>query len=303
MTKLWEPMCASNADLDKLAFPTYVSLKLEGVRGEFTPDGLITRRLKAFNNKWLEMKFAKVLKYCQDNKVIIEGEFYKHGKLFSDINSICRRRQHPDTDDLEFWIFDCYSDLMEETSFERRQELCEIMAIGIGDEDVHWIPQVKMAGKPEVQIAYEDAISRGYEGLCFKHPRAAYKKGRSTKNEQIFLRIKPEDTFDGKVIEIIEMQQNLVESKLNELGRLSKHQDKDMKLGKGMAAVAVVDCPDFPKPVRVTLSRGLTDYDRRMIWGHKEQFIGNHLRFVGIPVAGMDLPRSPRFDAWRPDLD
>ena len=76
-----------------------------------------------------------------------------------------------------------------------------------------------------------------------------------------------------------------------------------MKAHTGLAAVAVVKCIDFREPVRVTLSRGLTDGDRKQIWEDRESYIGKTLRFVGIPVPGMDLPRAPRFDAWRPDLD
>lgn len=137
-----------------------------------------------------------------------------------------------------------------------------------------------------------------------------YKNGRSTAREQLFVRMKPENTYDGVVIEIVERMENLCKSERNELGNLSKKQDKDMKAPTGLAAVAIVSCPDFNKHIRVTLSRGIKDYEptkksisRAGIWENRDKFIGKHIKFVGLPVPGMELPRAPRFDEWRTDLD
>ena len=121
--------------------------------------------------------------------------------------------------------------------------------------------------------------------------------------------MKPEETYDGKVIKIIEQQENLAPKQTNELGFTFRVQDKDLKAGKGLAAVAIVRCKDFDKDIRVTLSRGIKDYEctkkspsRAQIWKDRRAYVGRHIRFVGIPVKGM-LPRSPRFDDWRTDLD
>lgn len=304
MSKSFAPMTAKNTAIKDLRLPVMISNKLEGVRGEFTPEGLKTRPFKKFNNKNLELFFAEVSLYCKKHKVYLEGEFYKHGMVFSDISSICRRGNHPDTDQLEFHVFDFYAEHMSDMKFKYRYNmLCNIV------KKIH-LPFVKVAhqitittSKDVIQAYYEDALVAGYEGLCFKDPEGTYKFGRSTHREQKFLRIKPEDTFDGKVIDIVERMENLVESVPNELGYMSKYQDKDQKAPTGMAAVAITECADFEEPVRVTLSRNLTDADRYEIWGNRESYIGNHLRFVGLPVAGMNQPRAPRFDAWRPDLD
>lgn len=306
----WKPMLATNCKIDKLVLPIYSSVKLEGVRGEFTPDGLFTRPLKRFNNMLLGYKFIKVTQHCRQHGLILEGEFYKHGMVFSDISSICRRAEHAGVEDLEFHVFDVYIESMPTASFETRIKVYEQAVRDIGMPEVIAVEQYLQETKDEVISFYDDCIEGNYEGWCGKHPRSAYKKGRSTVNEGHYLRLKPEDTFDGVVIEIVERLENLCESEVNELGLMSKKQDKDQKASTGLAAVAIVKSKGFNKPIRVSLSRGILDYQdtkkspsRASIFANRASFIGRNIRFVGFTIKGMDLPRSPRFDDWRTDLD
>ena len=300
---MFKPMLATNTKIKQLRLPVLVSNKLEGVRGEFTPEGLRSRPMKKFNNRSLELFFADVSAYARANRITIEGEFYSHGLEFNEISSICRRANHPSTDLLQFHIFDVHDeDNHDRTFIERYEHICRIVS-HIGKEHIVGIPQWQASSYPIIEEAYEEALEDGYEGLVFKAPMGIYKFGRSTHREGKFLRIKPDDTFDGIVLEIVERMENLVESKRNHLGYMSKTQDKNQKAHTGMAAVAITLCPDFPEPVRVVLSKNLTDQDRYEIWDQRTTYIGKHLRFFGIPVAGMDQPRCPRFDCWRTDLD
>tara|TARA_R110000744_G_C19371578_1_gene562708 strand:- start:10212 stop:11144 length:933 start_codon:yes stop_codon:yes gene_type:complete len=307
----WKPMLATNANLDKLVLPKLGSVKLEGVRGEFTPNGLFTRPLKRFNNGMLlSEKFIELILYCSENDIIVEGEFYKHGMPFNEISSICRRKGHQGVDKLEFHIFDIYISGMQTTRFDKRCVLMENIMKSISSKSIKLIPQIFHETKEEIVEHYERALTQGYEGWVLKDPDGVYKKGRSTVLEGTYLRLKPEDTFDGKVIEIIERFENLCDSEVNELGQLKKRQDKDMKASTGLAAVALVECKGFNKPIRVSLSRGILDYtdtkkspSRASIFRNRASFIGRNIRFVGFTIKGMDLPRSPRFDDWRTDLD
>lgn len=300
---MYKPMTARNVDIKDLRLPTMVSKKLEGVRGEFTPKGLKTRPMKEFNNKWMAVQFTEVKLLAMSRGIHISGEFYKHGLTFSEISSICRRGEHPRTGEMEFHVFDCWDPAIPNEQFvDRYHRLCNLV-LELDLPHVKIAPQAMMHSHGEIDDYYASCIANGYEGLCFKSPVGTYKHGRSTRNEQKFLRIKPEDTYDGIVIDIVERMENLVESEYNELGFLSKRSDKDMKAPTGMAAVAVTRCNDFIKDVNVTLSLGLTDDDRRDIWENRDDYVGKHIKFVGLPVPGMDLPRSPRFKDWRTDLD
>ena len=232
----WKPMLATNANLDKLVLPKLGSVKLEGVRGEFTPNGLFTRPLKRFNNGMLlSEKFIELILYCSENDIIVEGEFYKHGMPFNEISSICRRKGHQGVDKLEFHIFDIYISGMQTTRFDKRCVLMENIMKSISSKSIKLIPQIFHETKEEIVEHYERALTQGYEGWVLKDPDGVYKKGRSTVLEGTYLRLKPEDTFDGKVIEIIERFENLCDSEVNELGQLKKRQDKDMKASTGLA--------------------------------------------------------------------
>lgn len=305
----WKPMLATNANLDKMQFPIMSSKKLEGVRGEFTHNGLFTRPLKRFNNKLLALKFHKIIECCKSNHIVIEGEFYKHGIPFNEISSMCRKADDQRIENLEFHIFDMYSEIMSDARFSLRVDFIKMIKEQLGS-DVVIVDQHLHKSKEEVIKFYEDCLEDGYEGWVGKDPDSAYKLGRSTVNEGYYIRLKPEDTFDGVVIDIVERLENLCPSEENELGLMSKKQDKDMKASTGLAAVAIVKSKAFNKPIRVSLSRGILDYtdtnkspSRASLWANRGDYIGKNIRFVGFTIKGMDLPRSPRFDDWRTDLD
>ena len=299
---MFKPMLAKNIAIQDIELPVFVSTKLEGVRGEFTPDGLKTRPMKKFNNKNLELFFGKVSSYARKYNMYIEGELYKHGLEFNEISSICRRAEHPDTDTLEFHIFDIYMPDFIDANFGQRSEMIKTLVQDINDQSIKLCYQSLISSHDTIQNMYEIAIDSNYEGLCFKSPFEIYKHGRSTLDQQ-FSRIKQDNTYDGIVLDIVERMENLVESKPNELGMMSKTQNKDLKASTGLAAVAITICEDFPEPVRVVLSKNLSDNDRKEIWDNREEYIGKNLRFYGIPVLGMNQPRCPRFDTWRTDLD
>lgn len=300
---MFKPMLAVNLKPETMKFPLMGSLKLEGVRAEFTPDGLKTRPMKQFGNKGMEERFRQLSDYCIKYKIYVEGEFYRHGMNFNDISSICRRADHPDTDELVLYIFDLYIPSMPHLPFTDRYEAIIGLVERLDDYGRYVaLEQHMMTNKEDVIDTYSQALDDGFEGYILKHPTDPYKLGRSTVNEQLFGRMKAQNTYDGVVLEIVERFENLCESEANELGYMSKRQDKDQKQGTGMAAVAIVKANDFDKEIRVTLSRGLTDADRANIWNEKDSYVGRNIQFVGIPVKGM-LPRSPRFDVWRTDLD
>ena len=117
---MFKPMLAVNTKVEDIKLPVYGSLKLEGVRGIFTPAGLFTRPLKRFGNPLLEERFKDLIALCKSNNMYIEGEFYKHGIEFGDISSICRRMNHPDTNKIDLHLFDCYDPHCPNADFQTR---------------------------------------------------------------------------------------------------------------------------------------------------------------------------------------
>lgn len=305
----FKPMLAVNSKPQDLKKPQLGSLKLEGVRGIFSPeDGLIGRSLKPVNNSLMyeREEFRIIEKYCADKGIYLEGEFYVHGWTFNRIDSCIRGEGNIDVNRLEFHVFDCYVPAKPDATFAERvsyykHAVADLYALGV--QCVHSCAQTLMQDADDIRNAYVWAIENGYEGFCLKAADLPYKHGRSTLKQEFFTRIKPEETYDAVVLEIIERQHNLCESEVNELGYLHKKQNKDMKAGAGMAQNALVYTPQLGKVHKVALTRGLTDPDRMRIWEDAGFYEGKCVQFVGVPVPGQDIPRSPRFDKWRHDIE
>jgi len=305
----FKPMLAVNSKPEDLKKPQLGSLKLEGVRGIFTHDeGLVGRSLKPVNNTLMyqRQEFADIEGYCAQKGITLEGEFYVHGWTFNRIDSCIRGEGNIDVNKLEFHVFDCYVPAMPDATFKERvsfynHAVAELQAMGV--QCIKSCPQTLMQGPDDIRNAYLWAIENGYEGFCLKAAELPYKLGRSTLKQEYFTRIKPEETYDAVVLQIIERQHNLCESTVNELGYLHKKQNKDMKAGAGMAQNALVYTPQLGKVHKVALTRGLTDPDRMRIWEDAGYYEGKCVQFVGVPIPGQDIPRSPRFDKWRLDIE
>jgi len=305
----FKPMLAVNSKPEDLKTEQFGSLKLEGVRAIFTPeDGLVGRSLKALNNSELyqRLDFQRIEQYCLENGIYLEGELYVHGWTFNRIDSCIRGDGNIDARQLQFYVFDCYVPSQPDAPFSQRVQFYKF-AVGelqrLGLNMVLACEQTLMQSAQDITDAYVWAIEHGYEGFCLKRADGAYKHGRSTLKQELFTRIKPEETYDAVVLDIIERQHNLCESEVNELGYLKKRQDKNMKQGSGMAQTAVVYCPQIGEIHKVSLTKGLTDVDRMRIWEDSEFYKGKVMQYVGIPVPGQKVPRSPRFDKWRLDIE
>ncbi|ANO57534.1 hypothetical protein [Vibrio phage vB_VhaS-tm] len=304
----FKPMLAVNSKPEDINVPSYGSIKLEGVRGEFTPEGLLSRQLKQYNNELIyEREDVHIVEaFCEEFNIVLEGEWYLHGWTFNRIDSSIRGNGNIDVKQLEFHVFDCFVYDRPDSTFEERvnfyywavQELNRR-----GATFVKRVDQVTVNDADCIRSGYAWAIDNGYEGFCIKAKQLTYKHGRSTLKQQYFTRLKPEKDYDCVVLAIIERQANLCESEINELGYLKKKQNKDMKASTGMAQTALVYTPELGNVHKVSLTRNLTDPDRLRIWEDAEFYPGKCMTFVGIPVPGQNIPRSPRFDKWRLDIE
>lgn len=308
---VYNPMLASNVKPEDVQIGSMLSIKLEGVRGQCYPDGLLTRQLKPFPTRQLYELMEPVEKFCSLYGVSLEGEFYVHGWPFDRIQSATRAEDNTDALLLEFHVFDCYVDEKPGATFKERYEYYRWAVQVLNANGVHFIHAVtqnEVNFTEEVIATYEQALENGYEGIVVKGD-APYKFGRSTLKQGFFLRSKPDDPYDGVIIDIVERQNNLLESEVNELGYQYKRQDKDAKAGAGIAQTAVVYCPALGTTCRVSLTKGLQDYQdtangpsRQRFWEERDTFIGQVMKFTGIPVKGQK-PRSPRFHSLRYDLE
>lgn len=313
----FKPMLAVNSKPEDVTKPSYGSIKYEGVRLEAHPErGITARSLKMFANSELYNvpRLRMLADFCAEHDMVIEGELYIHGTPFRTLQSITATDGDMRVHSMSLHVFDCYRTDQPNAPFSERYgwyKWAVEQLVNLGADGIYAVHQQALTDPVnEIPTMYGWAVDNGYEGFCIKAQDAAYKHGRSTLKQGIFTRIKPEKDYDCIVLDIIERENNLLESEINELGRKFKRQDKEAKAGAGIAQTAIVYTPEFNRVHKVSLTRNIKDEDktvhsesRRWLWENRQQVIGRCMRFVAIPVPGNDVPRSPRFDVWRDDLE
>ena len=296
MKKEFKPMLAPNekVNVSDIKFPIYASFKLDGIRCIFKDGEMLSRSLKQIPNKQLQEKY-KVLKELSKTMGIIDGELYSPELTFQEITHFVMKQDLKDEvlpDSLKFYVFDV--DLGEETSFrERVSNYYTFHSIPI----VQCVEQHIIYNESEVTGMFEKALREGYEGLILKDMNGYYKYGRATVKQGLMYKLKPFNTYDLVVTDVLERFENTNESTLNELGYKHKSRTVDGVIPTGIAACFVVKYNDLDMKVSLT---GIEEF-RREIWENKESYIGRVIEVKGMEVGSKDVLRHPTFVRFRDD--
>jgi DNA ligase-1 len=146
---------------------------------------------------------------------------------------------------------------------------------------------------------FETALQNGYEGLILKDPKGYYKNGRATVNEGLTYKVKPFETFDGEIVEVIQATQATEDSeKTTDVFGYSKTSKKkdDRELIEKASAFRV---KYNGTTVKVTLA--MSDPEKIRVWANKDTYIGKWVEYKGMQVGAKDVPRHPVFIRFRED--
>ena len=205
--------------------------------------------------------------------VPVDGELYIHGRPFDGIDgisSICSRtvNLHPDSEAMEYYIFDIISD---EPQWKRIQKLNELKLF-TGPPLV--IAPTEVANTlEEVMAVYDGYIGRGYEGIIVRHIDAPY----VTKRSIYGMKFKPKKKDYYMICYVIEAL------------------TKDTKEPKGMAgAIKCID--DMGTTFKTAPGIGWTEVRKIELWNNREDAIGKwcEIDYQNI-TSGKNVPRFGRF--------
>lgn len=287
-------MLGVTADKDKIKYPILASYKLDGIRCLFKDGQMLSRSLKPIPNKQLQKRFQNLKDLSFRTGVIFDGEIYSPLLTFQEITHFVM------TENIEnelvpiSLIFNCF-DIVSFRPFSQRYETYKSYLAN--EKHVKIVKQTLINNEEELDTMFDNALNNGYEGLIIRNPDAPYKFGRSTINEGYMLKMKPFVTIDGKIKDIIERQENLNESKINELGYSYKSSSINNKKNTGIASCFVVDYEG--KDVKVTITG--TEEFRRDIWENKEQYKNKYIEYKFMKIGLKELPRHPVFVRFRDD--
>ena len=296
MNKPFKPMLGKMADLDAIKFPVYVSTKLDGIRCVTIDGELKSRTLKPIRNIPLQEKYKELCKWCQEKNIILDGELFSPEMTFQKITSHVMKSDRIPPEHLNFYVFDEFLIDEADTPFKKRytrySELCK-------HRGLKFLGQERVEDLDTLNTMFGLALQEGNEGLIVRSPDQPYKFGRSTVKEGGLLKMKPFETFDGKVKEVLERMENTSESYTNELGHSQKHRCKEDMVGTGIAAAVIVEYEGNDLKVVMT---GDEDF-RRKVWEDRDSYIGKWIEYKAMLIGIKELPRHPNFIRWRGNDD
>lgn len=192
-TTYFEPMLAKqyNDYKDDIAFPCFVSAKLDGLRMIATKKGLTTRNGKPFKSC---PHIHRILKPIFDKHPnwVLDGEIYSQDVPFEKIVSLTRKK-NPTPEDLkeservcQFWIFDGVVD-NKKASFKNRfydiqNEFFDKLTNGtITDKhmSIRFVENYKVFSDKEIRKYHTQFVANGFEGAMIRNPESSYENKRS----------------------------------------------------------------------------------------------------------------------------
>jgi DNA ligase-1 len=287
--------------------PMMASYKLDGMRCIFKNGEMLSRQFKPILNKQLNERFEPLKKLSLEYHEIYDGELYSHEIDFQGIMHYCRTEDlgdEPLPESINFYCFDCLSgelfELAKNESARCRYELIEEMK----EMDIpHFVAlEQRIVSTPEeTKKMFEEAISKGFEGLILKNPMSTYKFGRISVPSGDGYKFKPYQTFDGRIVGVEQATEvdPTVERKVGELGYHKTSRKKGDRIPIEKASAFRVRYED--REVKVSLA--MTDEEKEKIWREKDSYTGKYIEYKGMLVGAKDLPRHPVFIRFREDKD
>lgn len=321
--KMFLPLLAPNKeiDLNTISYPVLGSYKLDGCRLLIKQGQLLTRSLKQLPNKQLREKFEIVRKYTEENNIFFDGEIYAPGIPFQFIVSCFMTEDYNNKLSIKKWdelceehnffmsrqevfeklMFYCF-DCVQDDNFEQRFQLRQVYSESGEKYFPNLIKTVEhvFLSSPEAVIKYfEEALSKGLEGLILRNPNGIYKFDRATIKQNIIFKLKPWETVDSKIIGFIQATKvnEDVEKTINEKGRsvTSKKEADRHLIDKAQAFVVDFEGKELSVPI------ALPDEKKIYIWKNQEEFVGKYLEYKFMTVGIKTLPRIPKMIRLRED--
>ena len=309
--KPFKPMLAPSEqpDLEKIDYPILASFKLDGIRCIFKDGEMLSRSLKPIVNKQLQEHFQPLKDISKEMNIILDGELYDHTLTFQQITSLVMTQDWKSEKTIKkngealyinanfmFYCFDCHKE--DHIMFEHRTMIVNKLEESY-PKLIHAVEQEEVNDKKEVEYLFQTALKYGYEGLILKSADSKYKFGRATLNERTMYKVKPYETFDAQILEVIqgtEVREG-AEKKINELGNSVTSMKKDDRVLINKASAFLVKYGDHK--LKVTIAA--TDAERSDMWEERDIMKGKWIEYKAMMVGAKDVPRHPVMLRFRED--
>lgn len=185
--------------------PCHVQPKLNGVRALYQNGIFQSRDELPWNPPVLTHLTEPLKRMFPDEKTILDGELYLHGKSLQHINGavqIARTAPRDDTKEIQFWVFDTVN---YQAPFEERIRPVFKTILELRHPNINAVTTVKVPSDDRawVETFYSKAISDGFEGIMYRIGLCPYTwpsmgRGISDKNNRTWQLLKRKDWQDGE---------------------------------------------------------------------------------------------------------
>lgn len=287
-----KPMLARDADPEKLKFPLYAQVKLDGIRCVIVDGKPLSRTLKEIPNREIFEALSDPALEGLDGEIIVgrptAEDCYRRTASFV-------MAPNKTGEDWMFFVFDKHN---SKQPYDQRMR--EVLTATPVDDHVDTLG-VLLIETPEQLDQYEQLfIGMGYEGLILRSPNAHYKYGRGTVTKGDLLKLKRYIDFEAEVIDFYEELHNANDATTNALGRTERSSVKANKHGKGTLGGFVVRAVNGPaEGVEFRVGTGFTSEMRRDFWENAPDYKGEICKVKSFPIGVKDKPRHPVFLGFR----
>lgn len=278
MTTPPSPMLATPYDEKLVTYPCYVQPKLDGVRALYHDGHFWTRNGEIWRDQIVEHILYDIRRIYQNNSIILDGEFYRHGWPLQRINgAIGVNRFEPclDTKFIQYWIFD---EVNYENPFVHRAHWKSFEPYYAENEhvvlteNVFWTLSKWFNNKVHADDYYEALVHWGYEGAIYRVGKCLYVSKRS---KELLKRKK-----------FYEEEFTVVGIKPGKVGNpLTRGRNADRV---GSLICALSDGKSF------SVGTGLSDEQRDLFWKNPELIIGGKVKVKFDTWSENHKPQRPR---------
>lgn len=297
-----QPMLAGKLDFKRLDGTYMTQPKLDGIRAICRGGRLYSRTMKPIPNEFCQsLAVAGYIPNGLDGELIVGNPTAKDvfQKTTSGVMSV------GGTPDVKFYAFDLWNQpllLYANRRIQLREEIRSFENDFLVDvETLAECYSISGPDKEIYEIAIQDYLRQGFEGLIARDVRGLYKYGRSTSKEGHLLKWKVWEDEEAEVVGFEELMHNGNAAFVNETGHTKRSAHQDGKIPGGMLGALVVRSPKYSGTFNI--GSGFDMALRQLIWDNRSQYLGKNAKFKHFPIGQKDLPRHPIFLGFRDERD
>lgn len=299
-----KPMLASAVDPKyPIRFPVMGSPKIDGLRCYIQGGVAKTRSGDPIRNEYIQSILGKGVLDGLDGEICV-GNPWDKNLMQQSTSGIMSIKGEPK---FSYWVFDVWAH--EWTKFQDRYRM-----LGYRDslphyvkelhekKQLHFLEQVWLKDKLELDLYESSCLSLGYEGIMIRDPAGLYKFGRATSKQGILLKVKRWTDGEARIVGYKEKMHNANELTTDNFGHAKRSTHVANKVPMG--TLGSLECIDCETQEPVSIGTGFDDNLRAWFWANRDKCMGQLVTYKHFAQVGVkDASRFPVYKSLRDRSD